>query len=331
VSAPLDVPAGAAGFREQLLALRRALATVVVGQDEAVLGVLTALLAGGHALLEGPPGTGKTLLSKAVARLCGLQHSRIQFTPDLLPSDILGGAVLRREADGTERAQFRPGPLFANLVLADEVNRASPRTQAALLEAMEERQVTEGGLTHALEEPFVVLATQNPHDEGTYPIPDSQLDRFLVLLRVEPATAGEIARILEVDAAARLAALQPLADRAAILALRAVVAEVVVAPELRALVAAVAGATDPTSATAPAAIQRTVRAGVSPRGAQALLRCARVRALAAGRHHVAAADVRAAAPAALRHRLLLRLAAAAEGVSCDALVVEALEAAGARG
>ncbi len=316
-----------AHFRERFLALKHAIGEVIIGRDETIHGVLTALVAGGHVLLEGPPGTGKTLLCKTVARVAGLEFARVQFTPDLLPADILGGPTLRRGAGGLEELVFRPGPIFANLVLADELNRASPRTQSALLEVMEERQVTTPEGTRALDEPFVVLATQNPFDQGTYPLPESQLDRFLLRLPVAGLTEDELVRILEGDPHAALASARPVIDRTTLLALRALAADAVVAPEVARFVARLIRATDPSSDTAPASVRGAVRGGVSARAARGLLAAARVRALAAGRAHVARDDVRALAPAVIEHRLLLDWAAEAEGASRAALVADVLAAA----
>jgi MoxR-like ATPase len=321
---PRDADA-AVRFRDRFLALRHAIGDVIVGRDDAITGILTALVAGGHVLLEGPPGTGKTLLCKTVARVTGLVFSRIQFTPDLLPTDILGGPTLRK-AGSVEELVFRPGPVFANLVLADELNRASPRTQAALLEVMEERQVTTPEGTRHLDEPFTVLATQNPFDQGTYPLPESQLDRFLLRLELDAPGEDELVRILDGDPTARLATLDAVLDRAELLGLREVAAEVVVAPEVTTLVARIVRATDPTGDRAPAVIARALRGPVSARAARALVACARVRALAAGRAHVSRDDVRALARPVLAHRLLLDWAAEAEGVSRAAIVDEVLTA-----
>jgi MoxR-like ATPase len=322
-----------ARFRERFLGLRHAIGEVIVGRDDVVGGVLTALIAGGHVLLEGPPGTGKTLLCKTVARVARLAFSRVQFTPDLLPADILGGPQLRRSgapgAGVVEEVVFRPGPVFANLVLADELNRASPRTQAALLEVMEERQVTTPEGTRALDEPFTVLATQNPFDQGTYPLPESQLDRFLMRLDLEPPGEDELVDILSRDPAARLGAVEPIVDRDALLAMRAVAAEVVVAPEIAQQVARIVRATDPRGDRTPASVARALRGPVSARAGRALVACARVRALAAGRAHVARDDLRALAAPVLGHRLLLDWAAESEGASRAALVAEILSAAGA--
>jgi MoxR-like ATPase len=327
MSAPCPRDADAAvRFRDRFLAIRHAIGDVIVGRDDAITGVLTALIAGGHVLLEGPPGTGKTLLCKTVARVTGLAFARIQFTPDLLPADILGGPTLRK-VGSVEELVFRPGPVFANLVLADELNRASPRTQAALLEVMEERQVTTPEGTRHLDEPFTVLATQNPFDQGTYPLPESQLDRFLLRLELDPPAEDELVRILEGDPTARLGTLDAVLDRAELLGLREVAAEVVVAPEVTTLVARMVRATDPAGDRAPAMIARALRGPVSARAARALVAGARVRALAAGRAHVAREDVRALARPVLAHRLLLDWAAEAEGVSRAAIVDEVLTAA----
>jgi len=320
----------AAALRDRVLSARHAVAKVIVGQEAAVEGVLVALLGGGHVLMEGPPGVGKTLLVKTITRLLGLSSARIQFTPDLLPSDILGGATLERDATGRESLVFKRGPLFANTVLADELNRASPRTQAAFLEAMEERQVTAFGQTHRLAEPFMVLATQNPLDEGTYPLPGSQLDRFLVHLRVEPPAESDLVAILERDAQAALDGLQPILDVASVRAMGQVAGEVVVAAELRAFIAAIVTATDPRHPSAPAGVRDNLLSPVSPRGALALLRAGRVVAAMAGRHHLAKQDVSHVAVPVLRHRLAVDAVAEARGVSRDELVQEAVAAAYAR-
>ncbi len=306
MSAPkVDSPRPAEYFRERFLDIRRAVGDVIVGHDDVVLGVITALVSGGHVLIEGPPGTGKTLLAKTIAQLTGLQFSRVQFTPDLLPADILGGAMLRRGLDGVEETAFRPGPVFANLVLADEINRASPRTQAALLEAMEERQVTAMGETHPLPAPFVVIATQNPLDRGTYPVPESQLDRFLLRLDMPRPGTGDLVRILERQPSRNSSELDAVLDADALAELRQLASEVEAAPEILDNVASIISATDPNHETAPELVRTAVRGGASPRGALSLLQAARVRAIAVGRHHVSEEDIRAVAPQALYHRLLL--------------------------
>jgi MoxR-like ATPase len=317
-----------ARFREQFLLLRNAIGEVVIGLDDAIRGVLIAAIAGGHVLLEGAPGTGKTLLCKTAARVAGLAFARIQFTPDLLPADIVGGPMLRVGANGLEELTFRPGPVFANLVLADELNRASPRTQAALLEVMEERQVTTSDGTHILDEPFVVLATQNPFDQGTYPLPESQLDRFMLRVSITGPSEQEIVRILTSDPPAALAALKPALDRDALLALRSLAAEAVVAPEVATFVARLIRASDPTNEAAPASVRRAARSGLSARAARALVAAARVRALAAGRGHVSRDDVRALAHPVCEHRLRLDWGAEADGLTRTAIVDDILAAAG---
>jgi len=304
-AAKQDEPRPAEYFRDRFLDIRRAVGDVIVGHDDVVLGVITALVSDGHVLIEGPPGTGKTLLAKTIAKLTGLKFSRVQFTPDLLPTDILGGAMLRRGLDGVEETGFRPGPIFANLVLADEINRASPRTQAALLEAMEERQVTTMGETHPLEAPFVVIATQNPLDRGTYPVPESQLDRFLLRLSMPRPDTADLVRILERRPATTTGDLEPVLDAAAIAELRELAGQVEAAPEILDKVARIVAATDPGHESAPDLVKTAVRGGASPRGALSLLQAARVRAIAVGRHHVAEEDIRAVVHQALLHRLLL--------------------------
>lgn len=290
-----------AAFRARFLALKRAIGDVVVGRDDTITGVLCGLIAGGHVLLEGPPGTGKTLLCKTVARAAGLGFARIQFTPDLLPADILGGPVLRRGPSGEELV-FQPGPIFAQLVLADELNRASPRTQAALLEVMEERQVTTPEGTRALDEPFVVLATQNPHDQGTYPLPESQLDRFLLRIRIGYPPPQVEMRLLTEGSTDRAADVKPVLDPGRLVELQRAVQRVALDASLASYLQAVVQATR----SAPA-----LSLGASTRGAIALASAARARALVRGRSYCIADDIHDLAVPALAHRV--RLSSAADG------------------
>jgi MoxR-like ATPase len=296
---------------------------VVVGQAAVVEQVLAALVAGGHVLLEGVPGLGKTLLVRTLGQVTGLSFSRVQFTPDLMPGDITGTQVFDRESG---ELRFAPGPLFANLVLADEINRATPRTQSALLEAMQEHTVTAGGHSHALPAPFFVLATQNPLEmEGTYPLPEAQLDRFLFKVLVPFPSDEELARIGErttgpaVDAPPRV--LEP-ADLVAAIQL---VRQVVVAPHVLDYAVRLVGATHPERSAVPEVV-RFVRYGASPRGLQALLLAAKVAALRSGRWNVAFGDLEQVALPALRHRLILHFEATAEGVTPDALVARVVGA-----
>ncbi len=302
-------------------AVRREIAKVIVGQDDAVEGVLICLLASGHVLLEGVPGLGKTTLLRTLARTLQLKYSRIQFTPDLMPADIVGSVIIDTGEGGGKALRFQPGPVFANLVLADEINRATPKTQSALLEAMQEGTVTSGTTTHELERPFLVMATQNPIEmEGTYPLPEAQLDRFLMKILVTYPSREELGRI--VDRTIQREELAPIAvmDRDAILEVRAVCREVLVAPHVREYAVRLVLATQPEQKEAHELARSYVRYGSSPRGAQALVECGRVLALMRGRYHLSAEDIRTVAPAVLRHRIILNFDAHTDGQTPESIL-----------
>jgi MoxR-like ATPase len=309
-------------FAATLGQARAAIAQVIVGQERIVDGVLTALIVGGHVLLEGVPGLGKTELVKALARTCTLEFRRIQFTPDLMPADIIGTQVLTQGPNGgSPTIEFRRGPIFTQLLLADEINRATPKTQSALLETMQEGSVTVSGHTHLLTPPFCVLATQNPlEQEGTYPLPEAQLDRFLFKHEVRFPSQAELAQIVSRTALGVASEPPRVLDADAILRLRAVASQVVVADAVRDYAVALVVATHPDSALATSAVKAAVRWGASPRAAQALLRAARVRALTQGRAHASCADVRHFAHDVLRHRLILNYDGQAEGVTPAKLI-----------
>ncbi len=313
--------ADVARAEEAFSQLRTAIARVIVGQSRVVEVALWGLLSGGHVLLEGVPGLGKTLLVRTLAHALGLSFSRIQFTPDLMPADIVGTNVF---AEG-EGFRFLPGPVFAHIVLADEVNRATPKTQSALLEAMQERQVTVAGTTHPLEEPFMVLATQNPIEmEGTYPLPEAQLDRFLFKAEVSYPSQEELVDIIRRNTEGGGITLpEPVMSREEVLAARAVVAAYPVPGPLLEYAARLVLATHPRPG-ALEAVKRYVRYGASPRGGLALIWGAKAQAFLAGRHHVEVDDIRAAALPALVHRLVLSFRAEAEGVTPHRIIEQVL-------
>jgi MoxR-like ATPase len=310
--------------------LRPAIGQAFLGHEDVVDALVWALLAGGHVLLEGVPGLGKTTLAKALAAALGMDFARISFTPDLMPGDILGLRVLEEDAAGRRSLRLHRGPVFAHVVLADEINRATPRTQSALLEAMAERQVTLFGETLALPDPFLLIATQNPIElEGTWPLPEAQLDRFTFKVTLGLPSAGEIARVLNAtsEAAPKVPAVL---DAARLVRLRELVRRVPTSDDIVMLVARLVRATQPLAPEAPESVRTHLRHGASPRGAQAVLWTARARAFCAGRLFVTREDVAAVAAPALRHRLIPSYEGEAAGFDPDALIAAALTAAGAR-
>jgi MoxR-like ATPase len=316
-------------FRADFDALRHEISKVIVGQDEAIQGLLTALVAGGHVLLEGFPGTGKTVLGRTLATVIDLSFSRIQCTPDLMPADVIGTYVVMETPQGRRTFEFQKGPLFANLVLVDQVNRTMPKTQTALLEAMDEEAITVSTETFRLPDPYFIVATQNPlESEGTYPLPEAQIDRFFFKLVMTPADELQLEQILDRTTEPDEAKLRVVADGRRIREMREVVKLVPIAPEVRHWAVAAVAATHPNHPRAPESVRRLVRHGASPRGAQALVLGAKVHAIVNDRHHVAIEDLRAIARPALGHRLILNFEGQAESAQTDALVDDILQTLG---
>jgi len=306
---------------DRLDQVRREIGKIIVGQQNVVDGVLICLLAGGHVLLEGVPGLGKTTLLRTLARALHLRYSRIQFTPDLMPADIVGSMMIETSDRGAKTLRFQPGPIFSNLVLADEINRATPKTQSALLEAMQERTVTSGTTTHELEAPFLVMATQNPIEmEGTYPLPEAQLDRFLMKILVHYPSRDELNLIVERTIQKEEPEIRPVVDRKEILEVRSVCREVLVAAHVQDFAIDLVLSTQPQHPQAHELARRYIRYGSSPRGAQAMVECGRVLALMRGRYHLSIDDVRHVAAAVLRHRIILNFDAHADGQTPDSLL-----------
>ncbi|MBX3378366.1 MAG: AAA family ATPase [Phycisphaeraceae bacterium] len=335
VTTPDEAKAAAAQFKADYQAVRAQIAKAVVGHDDIVDGVLTCLFVGGHALLEGVPGIGKTLLIRTLARALDLSFSRIQFTPDLMPADISGTTVVVEidTSDGRKERQFRfqQGPIFAQIVLADEINRATPKTQSALLEAMQERSVTVAGTTHPLPRPFFVMATQNPiEQEGTYPLPEAQLDRFFFKLLVGYSGRSELSEILNRTTTGHDPVVEPVLSGGKILEHQALIRQVAIAPHIQDYAVRMVMATHPKGPHgggefATPMVNQYVRVGASPRAAQALVLAGKCRALLDGRPAVAIEDLRAVALPALRHRLILNFEGEAEGVTADGVVNNVIE------
>ncbi len=315
----------------KLDSVRNEISKVIVGQRDVVDGVLTCLLAGGHVLLEGVPGLGKTTLLRTLARVLHLRYSRIQFTPDLMPADIVGSMVMETDDRGGKTLRFQPGPIFSNLVLADEINRATPKTQSALLEAMQERTVTSGNTTHELEAPFLVMATQNPIEmEGTYPLPEAQLDRFLMKILVQYPSREDLSRIVDRTIQKEDVQLSQVVDRESIMRLRTICREVLVAPHVQEYAIDLVMATQPGTDHSHDVANKYIRYGSSPRGAQALVECGRILGLMRGRLHLSIDDVRDVAPAVLRHRIILNFDAHADGQTPETILSRILEGVAAK-
>ena len=313
-------------FRDTYATLRAEIGKVIVGHDLIVESTLIALFSGGHVLLEGVPGLGKTLLVRTLSEVLDLSFNRIQFTPDLMPADILGTNIVMETPGGRREFQFQRGPIFAHLILADEINRATPKTQSAMLEAMQEKQVTAGGELRKLVEPFFVMATQNPIDqEGTYPLPEAQLDRFFFKLLVGYPSASELNEVINRTTAGAQAGVNKVLSGETLLELMKLVREVPVASHVQDYAVRLVLATHPKTETAVPMASQYLRFGSSPRGGQALILAGKVRALTQGRFNVGFEDIQAVTAAALRHRLILNFEAEAEGITTDHIVEQVLK------
>ena len=313
-------------FRERYHQVKDEIGKVIVGHDEIVHGVLTCMMIGGHCLLEGAPGLGKTLLVNTLSKALNLQSNRIQFTPDLMPADILGTNMVVESEDGKREFQFQKGPIFTQICLADEINRATPKTQSAMLETMQEGTVTVGGETHVLKQPFFVLATQNPiEQEGTYPLPEAQLDRFLFKLIVGYSNREELSEILDRTTKGFSAEVNPVMDGEEIIKWQKLVREVILADHLRDYIVRLTIATHPQGPHATDITNQYLRWGASPRGAQAIALAAKVRALLEGRFNVSFEDIRGVYLPAMRHRVVLNFEAQAESIGADQVLLEILD------
>lgn len=313
-------------FRSDFYKLRSEISKVIVGQEEILDDMLISLIAGGHVLLEGVPGLGKTLTVKTLAEALHLDFHRIQFTPDLMPADLIGTNVIVEAADGRKAFEFQKGPLFANVLLADEINRATPKTQSALLEAMQEHSVTVGGITHRLSEPFFVMATQNPLEmEGTYPLPEAQLDRFFCKLLVKYPKVSDLEIILDRTTESIKPTAEPVMTGDRVLEMSGLARKIPIADEVRRYGIALVVATHPDHELAAAATKKYVRYGSSPRGLQSLILGAKIRAILDSRYHVSREDLRTMATPVLRHRLILNFEGQAEGINADDVIAKIID------
>ena len=313
------------GFRRDYRAVQAEIAKAIVGHHDIVDGVLTCLFVGGHALLEGVPGLGKTALIRALAQALNLKFNRIQFTPDLMPADVIGTNVIQEDEHGRRQFKFMTGPIFSQIVLADEINRATPKTQSALLEAMQEKQVTAGGEVRKLEEPFFVMATQNPlEQEGTYPLPEAQLDRFFYKLIVQYSGREELKQILDKTTTGFQTDIRPVLDGHKIMEYQQLVRRVVIAPHVQDYAIRVTLATHPNGMYAIPMTNQFLRVGASPRAAQAITLGSKVRALLDGRFHVSFKDIKEVAIPAMRHRVILNFEGEAEGITTDMVLEKIL-------
>jgi MoxR-like ATPase len=323
---PQQVQIATDDFRRDYVAVREEIGKAIVGHREIIDGVLTCLFVGGHALLEGVPGLGKTALIRALSQALSLKFNRIQFTPDLMPADVIGTSIIEENEQGRRVFKFQPGPIFSQIVLADEINRATPKTQSALLEAMQEKQVTAGGEIRKLEPPFFVMATQNPlEQEGTYPLPEAQLDRFFYKLVVKYSNRKELAEILQRTTTGAVQDLRPIVDGPTIIKHQKTVRQVVIAPHVRDYLIRLTLATHPRGEFATPQVNKYFRIGASPRAAQAIELAAKVRALLDGRFHVSFGDIKEVAIPAMRHRVILNFEGEAEGVTTDDVLARVLE------
>ncbi|MCC9599357.1 MoxR family ATPase [Stieleria sp. JC731] len=316
-------------FRDEFAKLRNEVAKRIVGQEPIVDGVLISMIAGGHVLLEGVPGLGKTLLVRTLSEVLEAPFSRIQFTPDLMPADLIGTNILVEGNDGQKEFQFQRGPLFANVVLADEINRATPKTQSALLEAMQEHSVTVAGTSHQLDGLFFVLATQNPLEmEGTYPLPEAQLDRFLMKLMVPFPTTEEMETIMDRTTAGEIAPPDKVVSAERVVRMGQLSRLIPIADDVRRYAILLIMGTHPEHETATPMVRQFVRYGSSPRGAQALILCAKIKAVLDGRFHVCRDDLRSVVHSVLRHRVMLNFEGQAEGIRVDSILDDLLEKVG---